>query len=203
MDTFLPPTPGSLSLKPVTTVQPALQLPPKDWPHAPVHRMSEHGIYFVTAGTLRKEHLFDAPARRDLLEGMLLSLAKGRGWQLEAWAVFANHYHFVARGCPDSRPIGDFVGELHSRSAIALNKLDGVEGRPVWFNFRETRLTFQRSYLARLNYVHQNAVRHGMAQAASQYPWCSAAWFERTASPAVVKTIYRFKTGAMTVPDDY
>src|ERR1039458_9298182 len=72
--------------------------------------------------------------------------------------------------------------------------MDGVEGRTVWHNFRDTRLTYQYSYLARLNYVHRNAVKHGLVPVANQYPWCSAAWFERIASPAQVKTIYRFRS---------
>ena len=61
--------------------------------------------------------------------------------QLEAWAVFVNHYHFVARGAPDSAPMQGFLKELHSRSAIALNRMDGVEKRAVWHNFWDTRLT--------------------------------------------------------------
>jgi len=134
---------------------------------------------------------------------MLLSLAKGRGWQLEAWAILANHYHFVARGQPDSMPMGDFLRELHSRSAIELNRFDGIEGRTVWHNFRETRLTYQYSYLARLNYVHRHAVKHGLVPVAHQYSWCSAAWFGRTASPAQVKTIYGFKVDQVKVEDDF
>jgi hypothetical protein len=35
------------------------------------------------------------------------------------------------------------------------------------------------------------------------YPWCSAAWFERTASPAMVKSIYRFKTDKVHVFDEF
>jgi putative transposase len=38
---------------------------------------------------------------------------------------------------------------------------------------------------------------------ACQYPWCSAAWFERTASPAIVNSIYRFKTDRVLVLDDF
>jgi putative transposase len=83
------------------------------------------------------------------------------------------------------------------------NKLDDTPGRQVWFNFRETKLTHQRSYLARLNYVHQNPVRHKLVPVANQYPWCSAAWFERTASAAMVKSIYRFKTERISVTDDF
>jgi len=203
MNAPLLPAPHGFGLKAVPNADLASQLPPKDWPHAPVHRLSEHGVYFVTAGTLHKRPLWDTPAKRDLLEGLLLSLARGNGWQLEAWAVFANHYHFVARGSPDSRPLRDFLRELHSRSAIALNRLDGVRGRTVWHNFWDTRLTYQHAYLARLNYTHQNAVKHGLVAVANQYPWCSAAWFERTASPAQVKTIYGFKIDRVRVPDDF
>jgi putative transposase len=134
---------------------------------------------------------------------MLLSLAKARGWQLEAWVILANHYHFVARGRPDSTPMREFLRELHSRSAIDRNRLDGIAGRPVWYNFRDTRLTYQYSYLPRLNYVHQNAVKHGLVLVANQYPWCSAAWFERAASPAQVQTIYNFKTDQVKVDDDF
>jgi putative transposase len=203
MDEHLPPSPASFSLKAVPTKDLASDLPPKDWPHAPVHRLSQHGIYFVTAGTLHKGHLFDTPAKRDLLERMLLSLAKARGWQLEAWAVLSNHYHFVARGQPDCTPMSEFLRELHSRSAIDLNRRVGISGRTVWHNFRDTRLTYQYSYLTRLNYVHQNAVRHGLVRVANQYPWCSAAWFERVASAAQVKTIYNFKIDQVKVDDDF
>jgi putative transposase len=73
----------------------------------------------------------------------------------------------------------------------------------VWHNYWETRLTYQRSYLARLNYVHQNPVKHGLVPVASQYRWCSAAWFERTASTAQVKSIYRFKVDQVRVRDDF
>jgi len=179
------------------------RLPPKDWPHAPVHRLADHAVYFITAGTLYKRHLFDAPGKRDLLECLLLSMAKESGWQIEAWAVFANHYHIVARGNPNSRNLGKFLHDLHGVSSHELNKLDDARGRPVWFNFWDTKLTMQYSYLARLNYVHQNAVKHKLVAVANQYPWCSAAWFERVASTAQIKTIYSFKIDRVKVEDDF
>jgi putative transposase len=92
---------------------------------------------------------------------------------------------------------------LHADSARKLNRLDGQIGRTVWFNFWDTKLTNRRSYLARLNYVHQNPVKHGLVAMANQYRWCSAAWFERTVSPATVKTIYSFKTDKLKIYDDF
>jgi putative transposase len=78
---------------------------------------------------------------------------------------------------------------LHVKTAEWVNGLDHTPGRQVWFNFRDMRLTYQKSYLARLNYFHQNPVRHGLVAVANQYPFCSARWFERTASEAMVKSI--------------
>ena len=72
-----------------------------------------------------------------------------------------------------------------------------------WHNFWDTELTFEKSYLARLNYVHQNPVKHGLVPVARPVPWCSAAWFERTATRAQVGTIYRFKIDKLNVADDY
>ncbi len=177
--------------------------PAKDWPHAPVHRLNADGVYMVTAATLYKEHLFKAADRLTLLEGQLLSLAKKYRWQLEAWAVFSNHYHFIGRTEAGGANLKTFLTHLHADTARDLNRLDQTPGRKVWYNFWDSKLTYERSYLARLNYVHQNAVKHGLVTVANQYFWCSAAWFERTALPAMVKTIYGFKTDKLKIDDDY
>jgi putative transposase len=175
----------------------------KDWPHAPVHRCDSDGIYMVTGATLHKHLLFSTPAKLTLLENELLELSEKYHWQLEAWAVFANHYHFVARSLSDKAPLGKFLSHLHTRTAIELNRLDEAKGREVWFNFWDTKLTYERSYLARLSYVHQNPVKHGLVAVANQYQWCSASWFERHASPSFLKTICGFKIDKLSIDDDY
>ena len=149
------------------------------WPHAPLHELSARGTYIVTAGTYQKAHHFRTRARLQVLHRGLLSV----GWRLEAWAVFSNHYHFVEHS-PDygADNLGQMLGLLHEKTAKWINRLDNTAGRKVWRNFWETRLTHTISYLARLNYVHQNPVKHGLVAVANQYPWCSAGWFERTAS---------------------
>ena len=157
----------------------------------------------VTAGTYGKEHLFpDGPLLR-MLHQALLRIAAEHHWQLEAWAVFPNHYHFVAHSPPQAGTLVTFLRELHSRTAIALNRHDSAPGRQVWHNYWDSRLTHEGSYLARLNYVHQNPVKHGLAAVASQYRYCSAAWFERMATAAQIKTIYGFKTDRVNVGDDF
>lgn len=176
------------------------------WPHAPIHQLSDSGTYFITAGTYRKVHHFRGSDRLQVLHRGLLTVARDFGWHIEAWAVLSNHYHFVAHSPQreeGARSLSRMLSHLHEKTAKWVNRLDGAQGRQVWFNFRETKLTYEKSYLARLNYVHQNPVKHGLVSAANRYPWCSAAWFERTAQPAQVKTIYEFKIDRLNVYDDY
>ena len=129
------------------------------WPHAPTHQLSERGTYFITAGTYLKAHHFCASQCLDVLHRALLSVTRKFSWDLEAWAVFSNHYHFVAkspRDSEDASTLSRMLGVLHARTAAWINRLDGQPRRKVWHNFWDTKLTYQKSYLARLNYVHQN-----------------------------------------------
>jgi putative transposase len=160
----------------------------------------------VTVGTYHKVHHFRRPERLDVLQRGVLKVTQDFGWHLEAWAVFSNHYHFVGHspaGAAGAVSLSQMLGVLHVKTAGWVNRLDRTPGRQVWHNFWETRLTYQKSYLTRLNYVHQNPVRHGLVPVANQYPWCSAAWFERTASPAMIKSIYRFKVDRLQVLDEF
>ena len=174
----------------------------RDWPHAPTHRLGDAGAYIVTAGTYKKEHFFRTSERLAYLTQALLTLAEEYRWRLQAWAVFSNHYHFVAESQqPES--MKRFVQYLHSISAKHINLLDGTPGRRVWFEYWDTHLTYHNSFFARLNYVHTNPVRHGLVPTPERYRWCSAGWFARKASTAFRATVMNFPSDKIAVPDDY
>ena len=174
-----------------------------DWPHAPIHRLPDPGAYMVTAGTYQKAHHLRDTTRLDLVHDALLAAAGEFGWRLQAWAVMSNHYHFVAISPDDPKPLRDFLGKLHAQTAKRLNELDRTPGRRVWYQFFDSHITYHRSYLARLKYVHENPVHHGLVAAARNYRWCSAAWFEREATAAFQKTVARFKTDRINVLDPF
>gem|GEM_PF-1888095 len=92
---------------------------------------------------------------------------------------------------------------LHGNTSRRVNKLVGTSGRKTWHNFWDTKLTCERSYLARLTYVHQNAVRHGLVPVANQHPWCSAGWFDRTATPAQINTTHSFHCNNVKEADEF
>lgn len=175
----------------------------QDWPHAPVHRLDESGIYMITAGTYQKEHFFNTPDRLEMLMSRLFECTQEFGWQLRAWSILINHYHFIARSPDNPGTLRRLLGKLHMTSSKLINELDKTPGRKVWFQYWDNRITYERSYLARLNYVNQNPVRHGVVSDANAYRWCSAAWFENDSTPAFVKTVKGFKIDKLRVRDEF
>jgi len=110
-------------------------------------KLSETGTYFVTAGTYLKTHYFRTRDRLDVLHTGLLKVAQDFSWQLGAWTVFSNHYHFVGRSPEDAdekhEPLENahcaFISTLPSGS-IGSTK---TAGRKIWHNFWDTKLTIR------------------------------------------------------------
>jgi len=173
------------------------------WHHSPAHRLTNLGAYMVTAGTYRRLPLFAEPAKREATLQKLFELAKRNGWELQAWAILPNHYHFIAVTAMRPGSLPAMIREFHSRTAREVNSADAAAGRKVWFQYWDTHVTYQRSYFARLNYVHSNPVHHHLVADARQYRWCSAGWFERTATPAFHKMVTGFRYDTLRVPDDF
>jgi putative transposase len=173
------------------------------WPHAPVHRLGEAGIYMLTAGTYKKIPYLNTARRLELVMRRLFACSEEFDWELHAWAILSNHYHFMARSIGDPLALRRLVSKLHMTTAKTFNQEDATPGRRVWFQYWDSHITFDRSYLARLRYINHNPVHHGVVTDATAYPWCSAAWFERNATPAFVRTVNSLNTDQVKVPDEF
>lgn len=175
----------------------------RQWVHSPSHLFLPGSTYIVTASTFQKELLFNTPVKLDLLQQTLFEEAERWNWKLDAWAVMANHYHIIAQAPAKAETLKQLVSSLHSKTAIWLNKLDNKAGRKVWFGYWDTCLTYERSYLARLNYVHHNPVKHKLVANAEEYRWCSMAWFVNNAEPGFQRTVLAFKVDQVSIEDEY
>jgi putative transposase len=174
-----------------------------DWPHAPVHRLTEQGAYMITAGTYKKAFYLNAPAKLAFVRDTLFEIAELYHWLLQAWSIMGNHYHFIAIAPEDPTTLKHLIRKFHSITAREMNRQDNIHDRKFWFQYWDSHITFEKSYLARLNYVHNNPVRHGIVKAADQYEWCSAKWFALKASSAFQKTVLSFKIDRIKVVDDF
>lgn len=174
------------------------------WPHAPPHWLFEKGSYFVTASAYHREPRFASPEEKSMVMNALVDTAAAFGWQLRAWVVLSNHYHFQADSpTAGGESLAGWLREFHRQSAVEVNRRAGCPERRVWMNYRDSLITHQTSYLARLQYIHQNPVRHGLVRVAGEYLWSSLRWFETNAPEAFVKSVGRFKTDQVKVWDDF
>jgi len=121
----------------------------------------------VTGGIYLKQSILNAPVKLSLVRDMLFEFAKRYDWQLQAWAVMNNHYHFIASSPDIPKSLTTLIARLHEYSAKKLNKMDNLPGRKVWHNYWDSRITHQTSFFSRLRYVHQNPVHHGVIENAS------------------------------------
>ena len=156
----------------------------------------------VTGSTLHKAKLFNSAAKLNYLECELLGMLHKFGWRPQAWAAFPNHYHFVAIA-PENPNLATLIERLHGRTSHGLNSMDAVRGRKVWFQYFDTALTYEKSYLARLSYVHRNAVKHGIARVPEAYRWCSARWFLEHGTNAQIEAIMSLPIDQVNVIDDF
>jgi putative transposase len=175
----------------------------REYEHAPSHLFLPNALYIVTAATYQKLRLFDTPAKRDFMVQKLFEEADRQEWRLEAWAVMANHYHFVARASSDPAALRAMIQALHSRSAIGLNAMNEEHRQRVWYQYWDSCITYERSYFARLNYVHTNPVKHGIVANAGDYPWCSMAWFLRNADENHRRSVLAACSDGISIRDDF
>jgi REP element-mobilizing transposase RayT len=137
------------------------------------------GAYFITVCTARRECLFG-----QIRDGAMFSNAAGecvaRAWNalpqryqcvaLDAFVVMPNHIHGVIRlgdsadasapGPQVSRSLGDIVRAFKSLSAVAVNRVIGRQGRPLWQrNYYERIIRDDEEWNRVREYIARNPTR--------------------------------------------
>ena len=157
---------------------------------------------------IRKQSSFTISESLEALCGGLLKYTDKHNWSLHAWAVFTNHYHFIAKSPPDDagesqkishrvpQPIASQDGSMSatalreekSEHNYARNKahlrsqlLRAIEIRPS--ESSETCVLWKP-----LRRIHRGAAPHR---------------FEKTATSATKQTVASFKTDALKIEDDF
>jgi putative transposase len=157
----------------------------------------------VTASTVGKQHIFRGDDRLQMLQAGLMEVAEIYKWSIQAWAIFSNHYHFIAKSPYDATTLKKLIQHLHSQTSRTVNRLDNMSRRQVWFQYWDICLTFEKSYYARLNYVNNNPVKHGLVDNAIRYSFCSAAWFKDHTDTLLRRKIESVPYNQIDLPDDF
>ena len=73
-----------------------------------------------------------------------------------------NHYHIMADAPADASTLSRVMNNFHRFSALWIKKNSkcSVGTDRIWANYRDTCITYERSYFTRLNYIWFNPVKH-------------------------------------------
>jgi len=169
----------------------------------PTRIEQDNACYFVTGGTQRRERLVDTEQKLALAQGALQEAAQLHNIRLYAWTILSNHYHVLIKGGEDT-PVVDFVRQFHETTAMALNEIDHLPGRPIWYQYWDVFSNGGAEFWAYFNFIHLNPLRHGyvkvptgvwasdgrrieiemsrypdLHQSLSEYPYSSYHYYER------------------------
>ena len=169
--------------------------------HTPPHLFRSDTIYLITGTIYRKRDLINTDKKKRYLQDVLMKQSTKLDWKIEAWSILSNHYHFIARAPEKSSSLPSLIQAIHSISAKYINQQDGIPSRQVWFNYWDTCLTSESSYLARLHYVHVNPVKHGYVGKPGDYEFSSYSWFMNNAESAFRKKVFSQPIDRIRVKD--
>ena len=175
----------------------------KVYPHNPPHYFVPNAMYMITGAILHNQYLLNENRKKEFVLETLFERSKLLGWGLEAWAILNNHYHLVAQAPENVNTLSKLIRQAHSITAIQLNDWDNARGRQVWFNYWDSCLTYEKSYLARLHYVHMNPVKHGLVEDPLDYPYCSYRWFIERVDEKLRKQVFEQQIDRVNVFDDF
>jgi putative transposase len=145
--------------------------------HGPPHYESETGLYLISAACYEHKPVVGAsPKRMAEFEADLLAVAGSTCTRVFAWIVLPNHYHLLVQ-CPKVKSLLSALGRLHGRTSFRWNGEDNCRGRHVWHRAAETAMKSDRHFWATLNYILNNAVRHGYVERWQDWPYSSAAQY--------------------------
>ena len=126
----------------------------------------------MTGTCYEHAHVLGSPPRLEWFEGELSSYLQTMDIPCVAWVVLPNHYHVLVA----IESIVAFTrepGKLHGRTAYPMNLEDNAMGRKVWFRCQDRGLRSEAHYFATLNYIHNNAAKHGYVAKSGDWPFSS------------------------------
>ncbi len=148
----------------------------------------ENHAHFVTFSCFRRRRLLDHDrAKQIVIETMDDQLAKQNG-RFFGFVVMPDHVHAVV-WFPESGQLSHFMKQWKQRSSFNIKQFlrEGIPNysarfdltEPVWQpRYYSFNIYSERKLMEKLNYMHHNPVKAGLANAVCDWEFSSARFFE-------------------------
>ncbi|HEX9751625.1 MAG TPA: transposase [candidate division Zixibacteria bacterium] len=148
--------------------------------------LNDSKLFFVTTTLKRHERLFATATIRNEAASMLFRVARANQTTLMAYCMMPSHIHLIA-GHPDG---GSGISRFLQSYKSLVSHILFRERHGVWTpRFDDVVIASESLFLAKLNYIHENPVRAGLAIRATDWRWSSARfWYLDEPSDALSKS---------------
>ncbi len=159
--------------------------------HRPPHLYLDNQVYFITGTTFRHYFFMETDFKKRLILATLFSVAARNNICLYAWVIMSTHYHLLIRvSAAESLP--RFVRTFHSKVALALNVIDHKKNRRVFYQYWDTCVRTETDFWKRVNYIHHNCIKHGVAERMESYPFSSYLHFQKTYGQELLDSYFEY-----------
>ncbi len=157
------------------------------------HRMKrhegDHRARFLTFSTFQRLPLLTNPAIRDRFLAHLDDTRLRDGFRLYAWVVMPEHVHLLMH--PADLPVSqsltamkralaqEAIGRWRDLDAPILSRITRADGRARFWQAGggyDRNLRSRDECIEKLQYIHNNPVKRGLAPHPSDWRWSSAVW---------------------------
>jgi len=177
----------------------------KIYEHNPPHLFCPGSKYIITGATYGKKPWLKSDEAK---ERLLTSIKKGFDhyhWTLEDWVILDNHYHLMGNAPEDASTLSLMINDIHRFIALWIKKNvpESKDAKIVMYNYWDTCITYEKSYLARLNYIWYNPMKHGYVEDASD--WKFGSYYERikVEKEEMEELRKKYKWDKVKVKDDF
>jgi REP-associated tyrosine transposase len=128
-------------------------------------------IFFITTNLNRGERLFDVPEYQIIL-GTIVSSRQRLGCLLCGYVLMPDHWHaLIATQHPLT--ISSVLQDIKRISSLKINRLRKTKGSRWQHQFWDRFVRHPKEFTERLEYMHYNPVRRGLAIYPEQWRWSS------------------------------
>jgi len=181
----------------------------------------------LTAATYRKQKYLKNEQIKTHLMDLIFNKFRKFNWEIDAWVILDNHYHLLLQASKNAQSLPNIIREIHKFSALFIRKFmecnDGVvakgqnhrfcppknniysknNGNKIWWNYWDTCITYERSYFARLNYIHFNPVKHGYVDSPDKWKFSSYCEFCNELGKDAEKIVKNYPFNRIRIKDEF
>ena len=141
------------------------------------HSIQKFGIFFITTSVIQHQELFKTPQDFELVEKNIEFYGARDNAEIYAYVIMPHHLHLIIE-IPPNKSISDYMRDFKRQTSGEFFKSINQKTGQLWQErFDDLDLINYTTFSTKINYIHMNPVRAGLAKEPEDWPYSSARFY--------------------------